>query len=88
VSDDLSGFDSHKGVGGAVQQCPLVWIEVELLDEDNDPVPDEEYEIETPDGRVVKGKLDHKGFARLDGLIKGSCRIRFPRLDKRSWEKI
>lgn len=63
------------------------WIEIELIDMVDKPVPGEQYEIELPDGAVASGTLDHKGFARVDGIEPGSCKIRFPRLDRRAWEK-
>jgi type VI secretion system secreted protein VgrG len=63
------------------------WIEIELVDEADQPVPGERYEITTPDGRVVRGTLDQNGFARVDGIQPGECRITFPRLDQEAWER-
>jgi hypothetical protein len=31
------------------------------------------------------GRLNDKGFARVDGLDPGSCDVKFPDLDKESW---
>lgn len=64
------------------------WIEIELVDEEDEPVPSEKYEIKLPDGSVAKGTLDGDGFARVDGIDPGTCEISFPRLDKDAWEKI
>lgn len=64
------------------------WIEIEMIDMADQPVAGEQYEIELPDGSVASGTLDPKGFARVDGIEPGTCKIRFPRLDKRAWEKI
>lgn len=64
------------------------WIEIEMIDMADKPVAGEQYEIELPDGSVAGGTLDHKGFARVDGVEPGTCKIRFPRLDRRAWEKI
>ncbi len=64
------------------------WIEIELVDENDDPVPGEPYEIVMPDGSVASGTLDNKGRARHDNIpMKGSCKVTFPRLDKDAWEK-
>ncbi len=64
------------------------WIEIELVDEDGKPVPGERYEVTLPDGQTVaSGTLDQKGFARIDGIDAGSCKVTFPDLDKKSWEK-
>lgn len=62
------------------------WIEIELVDEEEEPVPGEKYKITLPDGKVAKGTLDEKGFARVDGIEPGTCQITFPDLDKEAWE--
>jgi hypothetical protein len=64
------------------------WIEIELIDENDEPVPGEKYCITLPDGRPVTGTLNEKGFARVDGIDPGTCQITFPKLDKDAWEKI
>jgi hypothetical protein len=33
------------------------------------------------------GVLDETGFARIDGLPAGECRVSFPLIDKREWSK-
>ncbi|OKY76372.1 MAG: hypothetical protein BM485_03800 [Desulfobulbaceae bacterium DB1] len=63
------------------------WIEIELVDEEDNPIPGEKYKITLPDGKVAQGTLDEKGFARVEGIEPGTCRITFPRLDKDAWEK-
>lgn len=63
------------------------WIEIELLDQDNKPVPGEPYRITLPDGQTLaEGTLDEKGFARVDGIDPGTCKVTFPQRDKRSWK--
>ena len=65
------------------------WIEIELVGEDNQPIPGERYEIMLPTGKTVaKGWLDARGFARETGFEKGTCQVRFPDLDREAWEKI
>ncbi|WP_339721999.1 hypothetical protein [uncultured Paraglaciecola sp.] len=61
------------------------WIEIELLDEEDAPVPGEKYQIELPDGSIAKGTLDGDGFARVDGVKPGECKVTFPELDKEAW---
>ena len=64
------------------------WIEIELKDEQGKPVPGEPYEVTLPDGATVaSGTLDEKGFARVEGIDPGTCKITFPRLDKDAWKK-
>ena len=63
------------------------WIEIELVDEKNKPVPGEKYRITLPDGTVVaEGTLDTKGFARVDSIDPGTCKVTFPNLDKDAWK--
>jgi type VI secretion system secreted protein VgrG len=64
------------------------WIEIELVDEEKNPVPGEKYKITLPDGKVAQGTLDNEGFARVEGIEPGTCQIAFPNLDKDAWEKI
>ena len=63
------------------------WIEIELVDEANQPVPGEQYKITLPDGEAVAGgTLDERGFARVDGIDPGTCKITFPDLNRDAWK--
>lgn len=82
--------------GEVVQTCPLQaekkpahWIEVELIGEDDQPIPYEMYRMQLPDGLEVEGYLDDAGYARIEGLsAAGTCRLHFPALDKDGWQFI
>jgi hypothetical protein len=63
------------------------WIEIELVGEDDKPVPGVSYQIILPDGSKASGTLDEKGFARIEGFESGACKVSFPDLDKEAWEK-
>jgi len=58
------------------------FIEIEVKDEDNLPVPSEYFEIITPEGTSATGTTDEKGFARVDGIQPGQATVRFPNRDK------
>jgi type VI secretion system secreted protein VgrG len=63
------------------------WIEIELEDEDGNPIPGEPYSITLPDGSTVAdGTLDEKGTARVDHIDAGTCKVTFPRLDQEAWK--
>ena len=66
----------------------LSWIEIEMVGEDDEPIPGEKYKITLPDDSVAEGTLDEKGAARVEGFEKGMCKVCFPDLDKEAWEKI
>lgn len=68
---------------------PTTWIEIELVGEDDSPVPGESYRVKLPDGSVVEGTLDTEGCARVSGFSKGGpCEISFPYLDQDAWEEL
>ena len=86
-------FTPHKpqagGSSGAGSQSKQQthWIEIKLVDTDNKPVPGEAYRIILPDGQTAaEGTLDEKGFARVDGIDPGTCKVTFPNLDKSVWK--
>ena len=64
------------------------WIEIELVDKKKKPIPGEPYRITLADGQTIcEGTLDEKGFARVEGIDPGTCKITFPRLDKGAWKQ-
>jgi hypothetical protein len=82
-------------MSSAIITCPqkstssqrVHWIEIELVGEDNSPVPWEPYRITLPNGDVVRGYLDRNGRARVNGIESaGNCTITFPDLDKDLWK--
>jgi len=81
-------FSSKSPAGGAHQSCEYTWIEIELVDRDGDPVPYEPYKITLPDNKVVRGRLDENGFARVGGLhVSGTCQISFTEIHRECWAR-
>ena len=73
-----------------VQEVPLApvseepstdYIEIQLMDEDGEPVADTKYWIKDSEGNEHEGVTDGDGMARLDEIPKGNCDISFPELD-------
>jgi type VI secretion system secreted protein VgrG len=65
------------------------WIEIQLVDENDQPVAGERYRITLSDGTTVdQGRTDSNGMAKITGIDPGTCKITFPDLDKEAWEKI
>jgi uncharacterized Zn-binding protein involved in type VI secretion len=74
--------------GGSTSGTPprATWVEIEALDQDNKPVPNERYRVVAPGRDPIEGFLNDKGFARVDGIDPGNCTISFPDLDARTWK--
>lgn len=75
--------------GAVVQPCaPRTWIEVQLLGEDNLPLPGERYRIVLTDGSIREGTLDAEGVAGFDDIDPGTCEFTLPDLDRDAWEPL
>jgi type VI secretion system secreted protein VgrG len=62
------------------------WIEIELQDEEGNPIPGEAYKITLPDGSTLADRtLDEKGCACVDHIDPGTCQVSFPNLDQDAW---
>lgn len=80
---------AHNPTTAKQQKKKLSWIEIEMVDEEDQPVPGMPYQITLPDGATVaEGTLDEKGSARVEGIEPGNCQISFPTLDQDAWQKI
>jgi hypothetical protein len=62
------------------------WIEILLVDDDEQPVPGEVFYLTLPNGSVLKHTLDGKGFAHVELPEPGTCKVCFPRRDKDGWK--
>ncbi|MFN0138235.1 MAG: hypothetical protein ACKVS9_19195 [Phycisphaerae bacterium] len=62
------------------------WIEIQLLDSDCEPLPNERFRVKMPDGVVREGRLNYLGKARVNDVDGGgNCQISFPDLDADAW---
>jgi hypothetical protein len=68
--------------------CPAdaTWIEVQLLDRNQKPMPGEKYKIQLPDSSIMTGALDKDGKVRFDNIVAGQAQITFPEIDSREWD--
>jgi hypothetical protein len=75
----LPNFDEVEVVKVPAPAYSFDWIAVELLESENGaPVAGDPYWIEDPSGTVHEGKLDSKGYVRVDKIPSGTCKVRFP----------
>jgi hypothetical protein len=84
--DKFSNASLQKSVDACPSDKPCYWIEIELRDQDDRPVPNEEFLVVAADGEKFRGYLNDKGWARLAPLESGGdCSVTFPNLDKSLW---
>jgi hypothetical protein len=62
------------------------WIEVLVVDEEDEPVAGIEYEIELSDGRVRRGRTSELGILRYDGMPPGSCKVKLLSVEAKGWD--
>jgi hypothetical protein len=71
-------------VGGISADSGLLgfkdWIEIELKDTSGKPYSGADYILYLPDGTESDGKLDEDGKARIDNLLPGPYKFKFPEL--------
>ena len=61
---------------------PKNFIEIELVDNKDKPIPNLPYRITDSNGEVIsEGKLDENGSTRLEDIREGDCNISFPDSD-------
>ena len=70
---------------GEAEEEPTHYISIELVDDEDKPVPNEPYEVTSSDDEVHPGNLDDKGKARIERLPAGNCKITFPEIPGQEW---
>jgi len=63
------------------------WVEIELVDDQGQPVPGETYQVRLSDGSLFIGTLDGRGQARIEGIDSGTCQITFPDRHSTDWSR-
>jgi hypothetical protein len=54
------------------------WIEIELKDNEGNPLGGESYTLYLPDSTQKQGTLDKNGYAKIDNVPPGKYKIEFP----------
>ncbi len=62
------------------------WIEIELIDMEDGPVPGERYIVTLPDGTEKEGTIGSTGIVKVSCDSPGTCKLTFPDLDEEAWE--
>lgn len=64
------------------------WIEVLVVDDDDEPVAGVEYEIVLSDGRVRRGRTSEHGILRHEDMPPGSCKVKLLGVEAKGWERV
>ena len=78
-----------KAAGEAGDKLRLrSWIAIQLVGEDDAPIPNEKYSVLLLGGTIVSGTLDAEGMASIRNIPAGVCSVSFPDLDKDAWAPV
>ena len=61
------------------------FVEIELKDQEGEPVPNAWFKVEFPDGTVKEGRTGRAGKAWVPGPKEGTVKVSFPGIDGGSW---
>ena len=61
------------------------WVEIRLVDDRGNPVPNVAYHVVLPDGSRRTGRLGADATVTFTDIDPGQCQVRFPELDGREW---
>lgn len=86
-SEETNDTTTATGAATGATVSNKTWIEIELLDEEGQPVVNEPYKLILPDGSVKSGKTDSAGMARYTELDDGNCQLTFTKIDKEAWAR-
>ncbi|MBA3548958.1 MAG: hypothetical protein H0T76_20950 [Nannocystis sp.] len=64
------------------------WVEIYLVDGDNEGIPGQRYLVISADGRQYRGYTDSLGSARITRLPPGTCQVSFPDLDAGACQQV
>jgi len=62
------------------------WVEIQLVDLEGAPVPNERYRVTLPDGSVKEGQLNEDGWMRESNIDPGTCVVAFPDIHREEWD--
>ncbi|MBZ2178739.1 MAG: hypothetical protein ACK58M_25680 [Acidobacteriota bacterium] len=68
----------------AAKEPELTWIEIQIVDEDGQPLSGETYQFTKTDGAMAQGTTSGTAL-RADQIPAGKCKLKLPDLHKNGW---
>jgi hypothetical protein len=62
------------------------WIQIQVVDDDDLPVPGVAMELKLPNGRVSRVRADSQGVVYVSDIDAGQCELRLTQFDAEVWE--
>jgi hypothetical protein len=78
--------ETRETIPDDITATELEWIEVQLIDEADEPIAGVAYRIELSDHSVRTGTTNGAGVLRYENIPGGTCKLTFPGLDEEAWE--
>lgn len=86
---DADAWDQGNVKETKIEEEPWHWIELQLVDEEELPVPNLECVVALPDGGTRRLVSDDMGRIWVEGIQSpDDCMISFPALDAEAWEVV
>lgn len=79
-----TGSGGGTATGTPAKEPDLTWIEIQIVDEDGQPLIGETYEFSKTDGAVAKGSTSGAAL-RGEQIPPGKCKLKLPDLHKNGW---
>jgi hypothetical protein len=71
----------------ASPEQPKSWVEIVMVDEDNQPVAGEPFLIKLQNGQQIDGTTGSDGSVRVMLPEPAPCKLTFPNRDKDAWDQ-
>lgn len=86
---ELGGSGSAASASASVAKLKpakgdKAFVEISMKDQDGNPLPNELFKVEFPDGTVKEGRTGGSGKAWVPGAKEGKVKLGFPALDQKS----
>ena len=82
-------FPRNEPVAEQIRTAKIIktWVEMEVVDDQGRPLPNQDYLCMLPDGTLREGQTDAQGRVRFDGIDPGNCAFSLTKLSPERWRR-